>query len=265
MAREILHFGRWIFVSTVFTFLAGQADRLVLGRMATLEMFGVFTVAALIASVPSNAFSQIGRVVYFPIFSRVVARGEDLAAAFRHGREPLLIGCGWAICGLVAGGPTIVRVLYSSEYRDAGWILQILAMGVWLLLLATVGSVALLAKGQSKQAAAAAVAKVVALVALIPVGYWLDGFRGAIVASTSTEVCRYVVINIAMKREGLTGWRRDVVLTTLLVVSALTIERVSAMLAGDSVAGNACLVALFATLAWLPLGWRHLRRLAHRT
>ena len=37
--HELLHFGKWIFLSSLFTFLAGQADRLIVGKVS-LEKLG---------------------------------------------------------------------------------------------------------------------------------------------------------------------------------------------------------------------------------
>src|SRR5262249_56997640 len=40
---ELLHFGRWILLSTVVTFLALQIDRLVLGVLVPIGMVGVYS------------------------------------------------------------------------------------------------------------------------------------------------------------------------------------------------------------------------------
>ena len=49
-ADEMMSFGRWIFVSTLLTFLAMQADRLIFGKLITLTDLGVYGVAAMMAS-----------------------------------------------------------------------------------------------------------------------------------------------------------------------------------------------------------------------
>src|SRR5579864_3244549 len=44
-AWEILHFSKWIFVSSIAFFLANNFDSLYLGKAATLSLLGVYSVA----------------------------------------------------------------------------------------------------------------------------------------------------------------------------------------------------------------------------
>jgi O-antigen/teichoic acid export membrane protein len=52
--QEISTFGKWIFLSTATTFLASQADRLICGKLLSLSMLGVYTVAFNLASLPKQ-------------------------------------------------------------------------------------------------------------------------------------------------------------------------------------------------------------------
>ncbi|MEG4800014.1 oligosaccharide flippase family protein [Microcoleus sp. ARI1-B5] len=54
VVREILSFGKWIFVSTALTFFAEQADRLILGKLLTLDVLGVYGVALTLADIPRS-------------------------------------------------------------------------------------------------------------------------------------------------------------------------------------------------------------------
>ena len=65
-AREIFRFGRWIFLSTVFTFLAGQSDRLIFGKLVPLGLLGVYGIALMIALLPSQALYQMTSSIHFP-------------------------------------------------------------------------------------------------------------------------------------------------------------------------------------------------------
>ena len=170
--RELLHFGRWIFVSTVLAFLAGQLDRLVLGKFASLSVLGVYSVAAMLATLPTQAILKVGSAVVFPTYSRLGARA-DFPEVFLRVRGPLLLG-GGALCGaLIAAGPHLVDLLYDSRYRDAGWILQFLAAGAWFQVLECTNGAALLARGQTRWVAAGSAVKVVGLIAGIPIGFHL--------------------------------------------------------------------------------------------
>jgi O-antigen/teichoic acid export membrane protein len=53
VVKEILSFGKWIFVSTALTFFAEQADRL-MGKLLTLDVLGVYGVALTLADIPRS-------------------------------------------------------------------------------------------------------------------------------------------------------------------------------------------------------------------
>ncbi len=113
---------------------------------------------------------------------------------FRTARWPLLVLGGWAIAGLIGGGPTIIRLLYDSRYWEAGWMLQIVASGLWfgIVLSGTYGAV-VLAVGRSDWNASMSFSKVFGMVAFIPLGYWLGGFPGALGGLAMSEFVRYCI------------------------------------------------------------------------
>ena len=260
LAREMLRFGRWIFVSTVFTFLAGQSDRLIFGRMIPLDMLGVYGIATMLANIPTQALSHVSQAVFFPLFSGVEARDQDLKTEFRRTRDPILLIGAWAACGLLAGGPTAVRLLYDARYAEAGWIVQLSAVGGWFLFLESLNSAAMLAKGKPKWVAGANITKLLAMVALILLGYQVGGFRGAVAATAASEVFRYGVSAIAVSREGLSGWRRDLALTGYMLATGVVV-RLAAIRLGAHVPTivEALFVATAVTALWLSIGGKQVR------
>ncbi|MEM9809264.1 MAG: oligosaccharide flippase family protein, partial [Cyanobacteria bacterium P01_D01_bin.56] len=47
--KEITDFGRWIFLTSIFIFLGDQADRLILGKLIPIEIFGIYSIAVSLA------------------------------------------------------------------------------------------------------------------------------------------------------------------------------------------------------------------------
>jgi O-antigen/teichoic acid export membrane protein len=105
VVREIVHFGRWVFVSTLLTFLTGYADRWIFNAMIPLATLGLYGNAIVLASLPMEALSHVAHQVVFPLYARVVQAGEELGPVFRRARLPLQMIGGWALCGLIAGAP----------------------------------------------------------------------------------------------------------------------------------------------------------------
>jgi O-antigen/teichoic acid export membrane protein len=259
-ARDIFRFGRWIFIGTMVTFFAEQSDRMVFGKLIPRDLLGVYYIALTVATMPWLLLGHIGQSVYFPVYSRAVVRGDDLAAEFHRTRRPIMLLAGWAVSGLLAGGPTAIRLLYPKSYGEAEWIVQFLTIGVWFSVLESLNGAVLLSLGKPKWLTVANFLKFVGILILIPVGHAVGGFPGAVAALIITDVVRYAVSGIGTAAHGLSVFRRDLVLTLLVaaVGSAgwLAVRQIRGQL---PMLLEALLIALAVTAIWLPIGWSHLR------
>ena len=221
-ARSLFVFGSWIFLSTVATFGANQVDRLIFGKLTTMTMLGVYSIAVMLALAPTQALSTVSNRVLFPLYTRVHHSPEDLPSMFRTARWPLIVLGGWAIAGLIGGGPTIIQLLYDLRYWEAGWMLQILAAGLWfgIVLGGTYGAV-VLAVGRSDWTASMSFSKVFGMVAFIPLGYWLGGFPGAVGGLAMSEFVRYCIAVYGAAGLGFDERRKDLAVTIRVAISAL--------------------------------------------
>lgn len=199
--RELASFGGWIFVSTIFGFLATNIDRLILGRLLTPSVLGVYSVALSLAVVPAQVFSVLAGNVYFPLLSRAHRAGE-LGKAFERARSMILFLAALLVIPLVIGGHEIVRVLFDPRWHDAGWMLQILAAGVWLLTQEMTANCIALVKGQTRWIAAATATRLLCVSAGLPLAYALGGLPAAIAVTAAADLPRYVVAAIGASRLG---------------------------------------------------------------
>ncbi len=144
----IFHFGKWIFLSTILAFLVGQSDRLIFGKIVPLATLGVYSIAAMFAALPTGVLHRVGSAVVFPAFSRKAESMNGFASAYRRSRRPLSSPSEvWVVACLAASGPALIETLYDPRYADAGWILQLLAIGAWFHILQVPSGSALLALG----------------------------------------------------------------------------------------------------------------------
>ena len=227
-ARELMRFGRWIFVSTILTFLALQADRLIFGKLITLHELGIYSVAAMMAALPTTAILKLGGVVVFPAYSRARASGTNFQKVFDQVRLPLLAGAGLITAGMVGGGRQVIELLYDHRYHDAGIMLQLLAISGWFQVMQVTNGSALLAMGSPRSVAAANVVKLVVIVVCVPLGYRHYGLAGGIVGIILSDALKYCASAIAARRKGLHMFVKDVALTVLVGVTSA-----AAMVAGQ--------------------------------
>jgi O-antigen/teichoic acid export membrane protein len=257
----LFNFGRWIFISTLLTFLSGQSDRLIFGKMIPLALFGVYSIASMLAALPTQAMLRLGSAVIFPAYSRLVGR-EDFKRVFWRARLPLLLAGGAMVSALLACGPFLVRVLYDRRYEEAGWVLQYLAAGAWFQILECTNGAALLAKGNVKWVAAGSAAKVLGMVVAIPLGVCVGGFHGAVAGLVASDLLKYLISAGVTAAAGLNGFGRDLLLTAGIVVLSAAGFASGSPLARRFPGNMAALFAAAATagLPWVVLGLWHLRR-----
>lgn len=190
-AHSIYRFGRWIFLSTVLTFLTGQGDRLVLGGFLSMEDLGRYSIAALIMRSILQTNNILSRRVLFPLYSRI---GRENTPVLRRqtGRIRLAIMGAmmpplWLLAIL---GDRVIGFLYDPRYAEAGWMLQILATGALFLVVGTVGPIHM-ARGETWIGlVATAVRGAVLLIGMI-IGGWIWGSEGLIVAIASSYAVYY--------------------------------------------------------------------------
>jgi O-antigen/teichoic acid export membrane protein len=228
--KTLTHFGRWVFLSTLLTFMAVNSDRLIFGKLITIEQFGVYSgVALTFANLTSSVIARIFGTVVFPLLSRARNLGEAVGPVFHETRSKVLVLAAWLTSCLIVGAEPLIRFLYGGRTPDAAWMIPYLAAGAWFASLENSNSNAALAFGRPKWMAAANAAKVAGMVVLLPVGFHLGGFPGALVGLAVSDVFKYVVSAIAAVRVGIPAWRQDLVLSAgiaLIAAAGLAVLKV---------------------------------------
>lgn len=263
---ELIRFGRWIFLSTVLTFIAGQSDRLVFGRMVDMETLGVYYIGVVIALMPAEALSKLSQQIIFPVYSRVKEATGSFASVFSETRAVLMVVAGWAFAGLIAGGPTAIDLLYDPRYESAGWAVQILSIGSWFHIVGNTYGAALFADGVPKWTTLGSFLKILFMAAFIPLGYVLAepyglGFPGAVLGFSLSEVARYVACAEACRQRGMSGFGMDFRLCALVAVSGGTGAALEWFMSEHhvNVILRALVITIYVTVFWLPLAVPRIR------
>ncbi|HWW87682.1 MAG TPA: oligosaccharide flippase family protein [Vicinamibacterales bacterium] len=252
--RELLQFGRWIFASTALTFFASQGDKLLFAPLIPIGVLGIYNNALALATMPTQVVLSLNMAVLFPLFSHRARSGDGLGPLLDRARAPVVILAGVVVAGLISSGPTFVRLVYAPSFRDAEWMVPILAVAcLFQVLEATIGA-ALLGVGQPRSVAAYSAIKLVAMVILIPLGYRLHAFEGALVGLVLADLCKYAASLIAARLEALSVMRRDLT-TCMLVAMSAGIGLGAGRLVAEAGGGNLLRFLAEGTatvLVWLP-------------
>jgi O-antigen/teichoic acid export membrane protein len=217
-------FGRWIFISTAITFLAEQSDRLILGKLISFEMLGVYGVALTFSDIPRQIALLISGRVLFPVFSKLAGlpRAELRTKIIRNRKFILLImASGLAI--MVCFGDLLISTLYDRRYQEAAWMLPILTLGIWPRVLCNTNEPALFAIGKPQYPAIAQLFRFIFTSIGLIVGYHFYGLLGAVIAVSLNDLCHYAVINYGLYQEGLSGLLQDAQATLILFFVMLSV------------------------------------------
>ena len=223
-AKEIFSYGKWIFLSTALFFLCSQADRLILGKIFTLTMLGIYGIAFTLGDMPRQVIIAISGRVIFPSISMLAELPrEELRAKILKNRKLVIIPLAVGLAIFVTFGDQLILTLYRKEYAAASWMMPILALGIWHTTLYSMMGSCLLAVGKSQYQAMGNLLTFVNLCISIPLAYHLKGNLGAVIAIALGDLPTYAVTNYGLWREGLTCFWQDIQLTGLFVGVLATI------------------------------------------
>jgi O-antigen/teichoic acid export membrane protein len=217
-AQKIFTFGKWIFFSTALTFLASQADRLILGKLLSPTVLGLYGIAYTFADVPRQVIIALSGKVIFPTFSKLAnLPRETFRAKILKNRIPILLALAAGLPILVSFGDYVIFILYKKEYYEAAWMLPIIALGIWHTTLYSTMSPALLALGKPIYNTLGYLFTLIGIVTFLLVGYHLMGIKGAVMAVAVGDLPFYAVTMYGLWREKLGCFKQDLWATALFI------------------------------------------------
>ena len=208
--HELVSFGKWIFISTAVMFLASQADRMILGKIFSLEMLGVYTIALTLSDIPRQMLSGLSSKIIFPTLSRLAHLPRpEFRSQVLNSRNRVLMLLALGLAFMVAFGDMVILLLYDHRYDQAAWMFTLLAIGVWPNILSQTIDQALFAIGKPSYAAIGNFFRFLFNIIGIPLAFDHFGILGAITIVALNDVPFYLVITFGVWREGLLGIAQD--------------------------------------------------------
>lgn len=217
-ASDLFSFGRWIFISTMLTFMATQADRLILGKMLSFQILGIYGIALALSEMPRSVILAIAGKVIFPVFSKFAHLPR---ATFRtkilHNRWPLLVAMAFGLTALVSFGDILISALYDQRYSQAAWMLPILALGIWPSTLSQTIDSSLLAIGKPQYATCGNLLKFIFTIVGLPLAFSLMGIAGAVIVVALNDLPYHGLITYGLWQEKLNTVVQDINATALFL------------------------------------------------
>ncbi len=230
-ARELLLFGRFIASSSIIYVILSQADKFLLAKVSSLDLLGLYVLAASLAGFASAfAIAYAGRALY-PRYAEIFnANADTLPAHFNAG--DLMQKLYPAGVGFMLGiAPLLVAVLYDERYAATSTFLRILLVGAIFSLANYAAQNVLLAIGRARTTLEANLVRLLWLLVTGSLSYPVYGYWGLIWAFATIEVGARLYYFYALNRADLFALRGEFLILTLGFVGA-AMGSVAAVLGG---------------------------------
>lgn len=255
--RAIFSFGKWIFLSTLLSFLALQIDRLVFAGLFPLADVGVYAIAASLALLVTVLIGSLQSSVIFPWYARMLDEGVTLEEAFRKTRGPVLLVSTYLATLLIVGATSFFELAYDHRYVQAGVLLPILAIGGWFSCLENMYGGAFLATGHSRWVAVGGAVKLLCFaLLLVPLVVWQWGLVAGAVVVAISEMARAIVNQYLGRKLGLRNLRIESAMLLLMLLASvagfLLVNRVP-LVAEQHPLNRLLILGVLVTLLFAPL------------
>lgn len=220
-ARELIHFGKWIFVSTAFGFFLAQGDRVVLGTYVSLELLGIYNVAQFLATAPMLLASTALQRVIIPLYRESIADpsgtiANRLTKLRRYFTLTFLLLQGFVALVSVM----VVGFLYDDRYAAAGPIAVLLALVQMPLIIGMTYDRSALASGDSRNFFFNVAGRTILQMACFIVGAELGGLPLAIVGQLVSSIIGHAGYVWLARKTGVWDAWHDLVYSGLAIVLA---------------------------------------------
>jgi O-antigen/teichoic acid export membrane protein len=206
----LVHFGKWILLATAFYFFASQADRLILGKLISFSLLGVYGIAFSVSEIPRAVINAFAQRVGYPFIAKMAhLPATEFRKVFLRYRFYALVTGAVMLCLMVHLGGFLITKMYDARYYAASWMVPILALGLWHTLMYATTMPALFTLGKSRYAAIGNASYCVAVVTAIPLAFHFFGIFGAVIAVAAGDLPLYFVTVAGASREGVSTWRQD--------------------------------------------------------
>lgn len=148
---ELVHYGKWIFLSTVAGFLVLQSDKLILGRYLSMEGLGIYNIGYFLASFPLLMGQALTGRMLIPIYrENPPAQSPENFARLRRVRLALSGLLLALMVPLALGGVWLVDLLYDARYAGAQVVVVMVAIALLPQILTLSYDSVALASGDSR-------------------------------------------------------------------------------------------------------------------
>jgi O-antigen/teichoic acid export membrane protein len=186
--HEIIHFGKWMFLATILGFFAANADRALLGGFVDSTTLGIYSIAFTVFTSVKDILTKIISDVSFPALAELAReQSQEIKRSFYRLHIVTAPFAYFCAGGLIVSGDTLIGLLYDRRYEQAGWMLEVLAIGLMVVPF-NLSQLCLLTLGMPKIFAYIIALRAGCMVILVPLGFHFFAIQGAVWAIVLSQL-----------------------------------------------------------------------------
>ena len=220
-ARSLVHFGKWIFLSTIVTFIGGEGLRAIQAGFITPAEFGILAIAYSIASIAFDLSMKLTASIALPALSETYRdKPEEFSRILHNFRKRLLFVSLGLASAVTFTSELLVSLLYDTRYHAAGALVVAITLSNAVVSINTGYDNALLVVGKSKTylrlVSVATIGRIIGTI----LGLKIYGMLGMIIGMGVSNVLVLNLYWIIMYRLKLLNFKLDIL--ALIVIAILT-------------------------------------------
>lgn len=220
-AKQLVRFGRWIFLATAISFVGQQFDRLFLGRAMSTTELGVYSIGLIFAGAAITCNMQLIRRIGLATLTHTYReKPGDVANRYDKIRKisDSVFMPGLGVLTVIA--PLVIQLLYDRRYWSAGGILQILAIAAVVPCILEPAETCLVAIGKPRWGTARYALRTMTCVFCIPLAWHLGGLQAVLYVLAVCEIPGLILLWIGLTQNGIFRLTREIRAVVLYVAAA---------------------------------------------
>ena len=257
---ELVGFGKWVLISTVLAFATSQMDRLALGKLISMQLLGMYSIAWIWASLPNQILEQWAGKVFFPLASQHNRNSSDGSTIAAARRLYVAVACVSTVV-VYAVSDVLIMTLYTETYREVSVLMRQLAIVFLLYTIEQSYSHMLIAEGRPRdKVGGQALSVALFAIGLLP-AFNMAGLAGVVTLLAVTSALR--ILWMAYQLFGLRAVELafDVVIISMYFVLAHVMHAAVGAHASRWYQATITLAVGASALLFAVVAYRRLRRL----
>lgn len=179
---RLWHYGKWIILSSTFTFIQSSADKFLLGALLSSTVFGLYVIAQIWAGSARNIVQLLATRIGFPAVSEVLrTRPHDLGRVYRKFQNIIDLICVGGFLSLFFGSTILIGLLYTAHYQGAAHYMALMSIAVLAARFELTNHL-LASVGDSRSMTVVSFTRAAGLLVLLPLANMLGGIDGVVLA-----------------------------------------------------------------------------------